>query len=71
MNPPVYSEIARKYRLNLSLLERLFDHPAYTGTLVTEIALHTTCKTLLTENHRSRLHGQCVSTTMPAVSLLL
>jgi len=47
LDPPVYSDIARKYNLHLSLLERLFDAEVY------ESELGRLCKTVLTENHRS------------------
>lgn len=47
LDPPVYSSIARKYGLHVSLLERLFDLEAY------ESGVGQLCKTLLTENHRS------------------
>ena len=47
MDPPVYSSIARKYGLHVSLLERLYDHEAYVS------GMGLLCKTLLTENHRS------------------
>ena len=47
MDPPVYSHIARKYGLHVSLLERLYDHEAY------DEGVGMLCKTLLTENHRS------------------
>ena len=47
LDPPVYSDIARKYNLHLSLLERLFDADVY------ETEMGRLCKTVLTENHRS------------------
>ncbi len=47
LDPPVYSDIARKYSLHVSLLERLYDMEAY------ESGVGQLCKTLLTENHRS------------------
>ena len=47
LDPPVYSEIARRYSLHVSLLERLYDMEAY------ESGVGQLCKTLLTENHRS------------------
>lgn len=47
LDPPVYSDIARKYGLHVSLLERLYDLDAY------ESGAGQLCKTLLTENHRS------------------
>lgn len=47
LDPPVYSDIARKYGLHVSLLERLYDLDAY------ESGVGQLCKTLLTENHRS------------------
>lgn len=47
LDPPVYSDIARKYGLHISLLERLYDLEAY------ESGVGQLCKTLLTENHRS------------------
>ena len=47
LDPPVYSPLARKYNLHLSLLERLYDHEAYDN------GVGQLCKTLLTENHRS------------------
>ena len=47
LDPPVYSSLARKYNLHLSLLERLYDHEAYDN------GVGQLCKTLLTENHRS------------------
>ena len=47
LDPPVYSDIARKYGLHVSLLERLFDLDVYEG------GVGQLCKTLLTENHRS------------------
>ena len=47
MDPPVYSDIAKKYGLQISLLERLYDHEAY------DTGVGQLCKTLLTENHRS------------------
>jgi superfamily I DNA and/or RNA helicase len=50
MDPPCYSSIARKYGLHVSLLERLFDHEAYSS------GVGQLCKTLLTENHRSHTH---------------
>lgn len=50
MDPPVYSDLARKYGLHVSLLERLYDHEAY------DSGVGQLCKTLLTENHRSHQH---------------
>ena len=47
LDPPVYSTLARKYNLHLSLLERLYDHEIYDN------GVGQLCKTLLTENHRS------------------
>ena len=47
LDPPVYSDIARKYGLHVSLLERLYDLEAY------DSGIGQLCKTLLTENHRS------------------
>ena len=47
LDPPVYSKIARKYGLHVSLLERLYDSEAF------ESGVGQLCKTLLTENHRS------------------
>ena len=47
LDPPVYSPLAHKYNLHLSLLERLYDHEAYDN------GVGQLCKTLLTENHRS------------------
>ena len=47
MDPPVYSSIARKYGLHISLLERLYDSEVYLKPLTKN------CKVLLTENHRS------------------
>ena len=56
LDPPVYSPLARKYNLHLSLLERLYDHEAYDN------GVGQLCKTLLTENHRShQLVCMCVS----------
>ena len=47
LDPPVYSDIARRYGLHVSLLERLYDLKAY------DTGVGHLCKTLLTENHRS------------------
>lgn len=47
LDPPVYSDIARRYGLHVSMLERLYDMEAY------ESGVGQLCKTLLTENHRS------------------
>ena len=47
LDPPVYSDIARKYGLHVSLLERLYDSEVF------ESGVGQLCKTLLTENHRS------------------
>ncbi len=44
---PVYSPIARKYGLQISLLERLYDDKAY------DSGMGMFCKILLIENHRS------------------
>ena len=47
MDPAVYSPIARKHGLNVSLLERLYDLDMYaSGTGLK-------CKVNLTDNHRS------------------
>ena len=55
LDPPVYSSLAKKYSLHLSLLERLYDHEAYDN------GVGQLCKTLLTENHRShQLVSVCV-----------
>ena len=43
----MYSDLARKYGLHVSLLERLYDHETY------DSGVGQLCKTLLTENHRS------------------
>ena len=57
MDPPVYSSIARKYGLHISLLERLYESDVYLS------APSKNCKVLLTENHRS--HQQvCVCVCM-------
>ena len=63
MDPPVYSELARKYGLHVSLLERLYDHETY------DSGIGQLCKTLLTENHRSHQQVQyqglyCIPQTM-------
>lgn len=60
LDPPVYSSLAKKYSLHLSLLERLYDHEAYDN------GVGQLCKTLLTENHRShQLVSVCVRVSMP------
>ena len=47
VGPPVYSSVAEAHGLRTSLLERLYDHKVYnTGD-------GQSCKTLLSENHRS------------------
>lgn len=57
MDPPVFSPIARKYGLHVSLLERLYDHEAY------DIGVGILCKTLLTENHRSHHQVRAMGAT--------
>lgn len=60
MDPPVYSDLARKYGLHVSLLERLYDHEAY------DSGVGQLCKTLLTENHRS--HQQVTISSLTVIS---
>ena len=47
MDPAVYSPIARKHGLNISLLERLYDLDLYASGSGLK------CKVNLTDNHRS------------------
>ena len=47
MDPPVYSPYAKKYGLDVSLLERLYSEELYNNELGTR------CKIKLSENHRS------------------
>ncbi|XP_011406766.2 PREDICTED: probable helicase with zinc finger domain [Amphimedon queenslandica] len=53
VDPPVYSQIAKRYGLNVSLLERLFDLEYYLTGLGGD------CRISLTQNHRS--HEQILS----------
>ena len=48
MEPPVYSPKAHQCGLQISLLERLYDHDVYASE-----GPMRSCKTLLTENRRS------------------
>ena len=48
MEPPVYSPKAHECGLQISLLERLYDHDVYTSEGPMQ-----SCKTLLAENRRS------------------
>ena len=47
MEPPVHSHYAKKYGLDISLLERLYSEELYN----TDLGMK--CKTKLLENHRS------------------
>ena len=47
MDPPVHSTYAKKYGLDVSLLERLYNDELYNS------GLGINCKIKLSENHRS------------------